>query len=146
MKRKRKAVRAAARRRKERSGVALVEFAIVANIAFLMIMACLEFARMNTIRNLVQDAAYFAARHVIVPGATDEEAVEVAEDILGQVVTDGYTVNVSALDFDSEQVTVTVSVDYDQVGFFSPMFVPNGTQIESTATMLTERYTGFYEQ
>ena len=123
----------------------MVEFAIVANILFVMVLTCMEFARMNTIRNLAQDAAYFAARHVIVPGAQESEAVAEAERIMNAVISHGYTINVSPLDSSTEEVTVTVSVDFDQVALFAPMFMPNAT-IASTVRMKTERYTGFYEQ
>ena len=134
------------RRRSQVRGSALIEFAVVANIAFVMILACMEFARANTIRNLVQDAAYYAARSVIVPGATEEEAIEEAERVLNSVVSSGYTVDVSELDFDSEEVTVTVAVDFNQVGLFTPIFMPDDANINATVRMQTERYTGFYEQ
>ena len=57
------------RRRKDREGATAVEFAIVANVMFVMVMTCMEFARLNMVRNLAQDAAYFAARKIIVFGA-----------------------------------------------------------------------------
>lgn len=142
---KRNRITAKRRRRKQRLGAAAVEFAIVANIMFVMVLTCMEFARMNMIRNLAQDAAYFAARHAIVPGATSDEAVEVAEDILGSMISTGYTVDVSALDSDSTEVVVDVSVDFDQVALFAPRFMPNST-ISTTARVHTERYDGFYEQ
>ncbi len=138
----RKAIRG---RRNWRSGATTVEFALVANVAFVMIMGCMEFARVNTIRNLTQDAAYYAARYVIVPGASESEAVEEAERVLNAVISDGYTIEVSPIDFETEEVTVTVRVDFDQVGFFTPMFVPHNATIDASVRMKTERYTGFYE-
>ena len=62
-----------------RRGVAAVEFAIVANILFVLILAGFEFARLHLARNLVQDAAYFAARQAMVPGATVGDAEDEAE-------------------------------------------------------------------
>ena len=55
------------RKAKRREGVSAVEFAVVANVLFVLVFTCMEFARMNMVRNLTQDAAYFAARHVVVP-------------------------------------------------------------------------------
>ncbi len=55
-----------------RKGATVVEFAIVANLLMIMILTCMEFARLNMTRNLAQDAAYFAARYALVPGATAE--------------------------------------------------------------------------
>ncbi|QDT09855.1 TadE-like protein [Planctomycetes bacterium K23_9] len=123
----------------------MVEFAIIANIMFVVIFTCMEFARMNMVRNLAQDAAYFSARHAIVPGATSEEAVAEAERIMGAMLTTGYTVDVSDLDAESGMVNVTVDVDLDAVALFAPMFLPSAT-ISTTARMRTERYDGFYEQ
>lgn len=130
---------------RHRRGVAMVEFAIVANVLFLVIFTCIEFARLNMVRNLVQDAAYFAARTVIVPGATRDEAIGEADRIMGALLAGGYTIDVGEINSSSNEVSVTVSVDFDEVALFSPMFLKDAT-IESTATMSTERYAGFYRQ
>ncbi len=132
-------------RRGMRLGAAAVEFAIVANIMLVMTFTCMEFARMNMVRNLAQDAAYFAARHSIVPGATAGEAIAEADRIMSAMITNGYTVAVSDLDSEATFVTVTVSVDLAEVAFFAPFFLPS-TTIESVARIRTERYDGFYQQ
>ncbi|MFK8110607.1 MAG: TadE/TadG family type IV pilus assembly protein [Rubripirellula sp.] len=128
-----------------RMGASAVEFAIVANIMMIMVLTCMEFARMNMVRNLAQDAAYFAARHAIVPGATAGEAVDEAERIMDSMVTNGYTVDVSDLNSEANDITVTVTVDFTAVAMFAPYFLPDST-ITSTVRMRTERYEGFYEQ
>lgn len=130
---------------KQRLGATLVEFAIVCNLLFVVIFTCMEFARMNMARNLVQDAAYYAARVAIVPGATATEAEEEAERILSSIFSDGYTIECSDLDEESEQVSVRVAINLDDVALFTPMVMGN-IELESTATMRTERYTGFFEQ
>ena len=130
--------------RRRRAGVAMVEFAIVANVLFLVVFTCIEFARLNMVRNLSQDAAYYAARHAMVPGATPEEAVAEAERIMGALLANGYTVDVNSLNDDSSNVEVTVSVNLDEVALFTPMFLGNQI-IESRAKMKTERYNGFYK-
>ena len=134
------------RPRQKRAGAAMVEFAIVANLMFVMIFTCMEFARMNMARNLAQDAAYFAARTAMVPGATQEEAIAEADRIMGSLLDEsGYEVTVSDVNFDAPTITVTVSVDLQAIAMFTPMFLPN-TTIDTTAVMKTERYEGFYEQ
>ncbi len=135
------------RRRKisSRSGVAMVEFALVANVMFVMILTCMEFSRMNMVRNLAQDAAYYAARHVIVPGATEQEGITEADRIMSAMLNSGYTINISSLDFGATEVIVTVWVDLDHVALFVPMFLQD-TTIATTARMKTERYEGFYQQ
>ncbi|MEM9826061.1 MAG: TadE family protein [Planctomycetota bacterium] len=133
------------RRRGSRDGATLVEFAIIANILFVMIFACIEFARLNMVRNLAMDAAYFAARKAMVPGATTGEAIAEAEGIMSSMLGSGYTIEVQNLDDATETVEVTVNVDLHEVALFTPMFLPNDT-LESKAQMRTERYAGFYEQ
>lgn len=132
-------------RKQDRAGTSAVEFAIVANIFFVMIFTCMEFARMNMVRNLAQDAAYFAARHAMVPGATEAEAIQAADEVMSMMVSSGYTVDVGELGSDSDDVTVTVTVDFDDVALFAPKFLPN-TEIQSVARVYSERYDGFFEQ
>jgi len=128
-----------------RWGATAVEFAIVANILMIMILTCMEFARMNMVRNLMQDAAYFAARHAVVPGATAGEAIEAADTIMGSMLSNGYTITVSDLNETSADINVTVEVDLGAVALFAPYFLPE-TTISTTANMRTERYAGFYQQ
>ena len=128
-----------------RKGATVVEFAIVANLLMIMILTCMEFARLNMTRNLAQDAAYFAARYALVPGATAAEAHAEADRIMGSMLTNGYTVTVADLDEFSDEVSVTVDVDLTAVALFAPYFLPDAT-ISTTAKLQTERYDGFYQQ
>ncbi len=133
------------RANKRRRGAAAVEFAICPNIFFILIFTCMEFARMNMIRNLAQDAAYFAARRAMVPGATSQEAEDAADEVMSMMTTSGYDVEVNDLSSGASHVEVTVTVDFNQIALFAPMFLPDAT-IESTARIRTERYDGFFEQ
>lgn len=129
----------------DRWGASLVEFAIVSNLLLITILTCMEFARMNMVRNLAQDAAYFAARHAIVPGATSAEAVAEGERIMGSLLSNGYTIHVAPLNGDSRFVDVTVSVDLGSVALFAPLFLPEQT-FDTRVRMRTERYSGFFRQ
>lgn len=128
---------------KNRVGAATVEFAIVANLLFILIFTSFEFARLHLARNLAQDAAYYAARKAMVPGATAAEANAEATRILGSMFDTGYTVTVQTLDENSESVVVTVTIDLKEVAFFTPMFLPD-EDITSVASLKTERYRGYY--
>jgi Flp pilus assembly protein TadG len=139
-KRNRRVCRSNARR-----GATVVEFAIIANLLMITILTCMEFARLNMTRNLAQDAAYFAARHALVPGATAAEAHAEADRIMGSMLSNGYTVTVNELNEDSDEVRVTVEVDLGAVALFAPYFLPEST-ISTTAVMQTERYEGFFQQ
>ena len=127
-----------------RTGAAMVEFAIIANVMFLLVLSCIEFARMNMVRNLAQDAAYYGARQAMVPGATAEEAQTVAEDIMSSMLPSGYEVTVETVNSDSIEVEVHVRVSLHEVALLTPLFLPD-TTIGATAKMRTERYQGFFQ-
>ncbi|WP_083904724.1 TadE/TadG family type IV pilus assembly protein [Rhodopirellula sp. SWK7] len=137
--------RSQVRRGPKRVAATLVEFALVCNVLIVTIFTCMEFARMNMARNLAQDAAYFAARTAIVPGATAAEAEAEGERIMSSIFSSGYTVTCSPISDETEEVSVRVAVELDDVAFFLPLFL-GGIELESTAKMQTERYSGFYEQ
>ena len=135
------------RKRKNRKGATLVEFAIIAPIFFLIVFACIEFIRLNMIRNLVQDAAYFAARDAMVPGATAGEAEARAAEILSFMNTQGAEITINdgdGLDDDSDSVTVTISVPISENSFLVPAY-SGDMVLSSTAVMRTERYSGYYD-
>jgi Flp pilus assembly protein TadG len=121
-------------------GAAAVEFAIVAPIFFVLVIAAFEFGRLNVIRHTADNAAYEAARHAMVPGATAVEAVDKAGSILRIVGTRGakISINPPLLGPEVDQVTVTVDVPLAQNGWIAPRFTRN-TTIRATSTLRTER-------
>ena len=131
---------------RQRRGATAVEFAIVAQVVFILVFASIEFSRLNMIRNLAQDAAYFAARNSMVPGATAEEATAVANEILAYMNTQGASVVINGGDGIS-QTSPTVSVDITVPIAENALFVSGmcgDGQITTSATMRTERYDGYY--
>lgn len=135
------------KRSQRRAGAVLVEFAIVANIFFLLIFTCVEYARVSMVRNLVQDAAYFSARKAMVPGATEQEAIEEANRVLSLLALRGATVTINGgaglTDRDGE-VSVAVTVPFGQNSLILSRFVGN-VNFTATAVMQTERYDGFFD-
>ena len=126
-----------------RDAVAAVEFAVIASIMFIIIFACIEFARVNMVRNLSQDAAYFGARTAMVPGATAQEAEDEVHRMMRTLAPTGYSVNVNQINRDTQEIRVTVAVDLNQIAWFAPMFFRDQT-MTTNATMRAERYNGFY--
>lgn len=119
-----------------RSGATSVEFAIVAPIFFTLVIASLEFGRLNIIRHTADQAAYEAARFAMVPGATAAEARTKAESMLKIVgARDSKITIVGPTD---DKVTVTVDVPLDKNGWIAPKFTKNKT-IHATSTLKTER-------
>lgn len=126
--------------RRARRGVAAVEFAFVAPIFFLLTIAAFEFGRLNVMRHTADNAAYEAARHAMVPGATAAEAVEKATDLLNIVGTRGarVTVNPPVLGPKVDKVNVTIDVPMSQNGWITPRMTRLKT-IRATSTLVTER-------
>lgn len=110
--------------RSRRTGAVTVEMAIAVPLLFLMIFSAVEFSRMNMIRHTVDEAAYEAARRVIVPGAEASDAEELAERVLRTVgVRNGdIEVTPAIIQNDTPEVVVTVSVPADGNGFIAPRF------------------------
>jgi len=123
-----------------RRGATVVEFAIVAPFFFLLIVALLEVSRLNVIRHTADNAAYEAARHTMVPGATASEAVDKAVSVLNVVGTRGAEVSVvpPVLGPNVEEVTVNVRLPMDQNGWVVPRFTKSSV-IEAQSTLMTER-------
>jgi Flp pilus assembly protein TadG len=125
---------------KYRRGATTVEFAIVAPIFFLLLLASFEFSRLNVIRHTADNAAYEAARHAMVPGATASEAVTKANTILRTVGTRGarVTINPTVLGPNVKTINVRVDVPLDQNGWVVPRFT-KGSTMTAQSTLRTER-------
>lgn len=140
--------------RHDRNGQTLVEFALVAPLMFLLIFACLEFVRLQMLQSLARDAAYEAARMVIVPGATKAEGVAEANRILNLLSTRNATVTVNAYasgNVEQDEITdrtsaVEVSI---QVPLASNSFVlskfTQGKTLQASTRLGFESYDGYYD-
>jgi Flp pilus assembly protein TadG len=121
--------------RKNRRGAAVVEFAIVAPIFFLLIFGMIEFGRVVMVQQLLTNASREGARLGVLNDATSAQVkTKVVNYLAGANITiTSSDVNVVyATDTSSpgggESVTVTVSVPFNQVSWLpSPMFLKNKT-------------------
>lgn len=125
---------------KLRKGAHTVEFALVLPIMLLLFGAGIEFARMNLLRHLAENASYEAARHIIVPGATVKEAEAKANAILSVMGVKGATLTVSPNPVLETTGTVSVKVAFpaNKNLFMIPLFSAN-LNFESETSLLTER-------
>jgi len=125
---------------KLRKGSHCVEFAIVLPIMLLLFLSGIEFARMNLLRHLAENASYEAARTVIVPGATVEEAESKANAILSVMGVTGASLTVSPDPVLETTGTVSVKVTFPAKKnlWMVPMFSKN-LNFQSETTLLTER-------
>lgn len=126
----------------ERAGVAVVEFAVIAPLFFLLILGMIEFGRMVMVQQVITNASREGARTAIVQGATNTDVVGVVQNYLAAGGVRGATVSVSPDPIDlagyGDPVTVTVSVPFRQVSWLpTPMFLGD-TQLRATTTMRRE--------
>jgi Flp pilus assembly protein TadG len=123
-----------------RRGATVVEFALTAPVFVLFLLAAFEFGWLNVLRHTSDNAAYEAARHAMVPGATASEAVDKANSILNVIGTRGAIVTVSPATITSatSEVTVSIDVPLKSNSLVVPKFTGSKT-LHSEATMRTER-------
>lgn len=129
----------------------MVEFAVVAPVLFTVIFACIEFTRFAMIRGLAEDAAYEAARCVVVPGATSAEATAEAQRIMGAMGIANLSVTITplngattqgAIDDNTTEIRVVVSIPFSQNSLLVPRYFSGSTNIVARTTLFTERYYG----
>jgi Flp pilus assembly protein TadG len=127
-------------RRGSRRGATAAEFALTLPIFILFLMASFEFGWLNVLRHTADNAAYEAARHAMVPGATAAEAKAKATSILNIVGARGavVTVSPSTITTTSDEVTVSIDIPMKQNALVVPKFTGKKT-LHSEATMRTER-------
>lgn len=123
-----------------RDGATTVELALTLPIFLMFLMGAFEFGWLNVIRHTADNAAYEAARHAMVPGATAAEAIAKAELLLRVVGTRDARIIVApeTITKDAEAVTVTIEVPVDRNALVLPKFA-RGRVLRSSSTHRTER-------
>lgn len=128
--------------RKERLGVAAVEFAVVAPLFFLLLLGMIEIGRMVMVQQVITNASREGARIAVLDGTTTADVMEAVETYLAGGGVRSATVTVtpdppSQAGYD-EPVTVTVRVPFNQVSWLpTPMFL-GGVQLSAVTTMRRE--------
>jgi len=111
-----------------------------APIFFLFLLASFEFGWLNVMRHTADNAAYEAARAVVVPGATAAEATAKATSILNVVGARGAKISIPPANITASTTEVTVAVDIPMSsnGLITPRFTGK-TTLHSESTLKTER-------
>lgn len=125
-----------------RLGAVLVEFALIAPILFVFFVACIEFSRVNMIRNSVATAAYEGARRGIIPGSTAPQAQAAARASLSAagIIPESVVITPAELTPATPLVTVTITVQGSKNLWISPLFT-KGISITKASTLSRERTT-----
>lgn len=134
--------RGAAHATNSRRGTAVVEFAVIAPLFFLLLFGIIEFGRALTVQQILTNASREGSRRAIVEDATVTEVQQVVDDYLSGASISGTTVNVSPSSLDSvglgDPVRVTLSVPFSSVSWVPGWFLGDRTLTAST-TMRGER-------
>ncbi|MFV2067849.1 MAG: TadE/TadG family type IV pilus assembly protein [Pirellulales bacterium] len=128
--------------RKRRRGAAVVEFAVVAPVFFLLVFGMIEYGRMVMVQQIMTNASREGARLAVLDGVLTGDVVSSVDSYMAGAGISGASVSVTtnapvAPDF-AESMTVTVDIPFNQVSWLpSPMFL-NGYQMTATSTMRRE--------
>ena len=127
---------------RNRRGVAVVEFAVVAPVFFVLVFGMIEFGRMVMVQQIITNAAREGTRLAIVPGATTTQVVTAVNTYLSGSSINGATATVSpdpsATTYGSS-ITVTVSVPFTAVSWVPSPFFLGATTLKAQCGMRTEQ-------
>lgn len=118
----------------------MVEFSLVVPVFLMILFAGFEFSRICLVRNAAHNAAYQAARRVMVPGATVADAQAEATRLLSIFGVNSFTltVNPSPITLAADRVTVSINIPASQCGWITPRFT-NSLTIRAGSTLIAER-------
>lgn len=129
-------------RKKTRRGAAVVEFAVVAPLFFLLVFGMIEFGRMVMVQQILTNASREGARQAVLDGVSDSDVQTTVSGYLSNASISGATVAVTTQaptppDTASAR-TVTVSIPFSQVSWLpSPIYL-GGKTLQASTTMRRE--------
>lgn len=127
-----------------RRGAALIEFAFVAPVFFLMVLGIFEFGRAMMVQALLAGAAQQGARAGALNGAQASDVTTAVNNYLSAGGISGASTSVSPTPpssaYPGQDVKATVSIAYTSVSWLpAPSFLQNSTL---TSTAIVQRETG----
>lgn len=130
--------------RRNRRGAAVVEFALIAPVLFLLAFGIIEFGRMVMVQQVLTNASREGARLATLDGTTRAEFDAAVAHYLDSAAVPSASASFApdpALPTSDDYVgsmTVTVSIPFDQVSWLpSPLFL-GGRTLTATAVMRRE--------
>ena len=128
---------------RNRRGAAVVEFAVVAPLFFLLIFGIIEFGRMVMVQQILTNASREGARRAVVESASGDEVETYVNNYLSNASVAGATITITPSNLDSagfgDPVTVTVSIPFDSVSWTASALYLQGTELEASSMMQAER-------
>ena len=128
---------------RRRLGATVTEFAIVAPVFFLIVLGSFEFGRAIMVQQILTNAAREGARQAIVENAVAADIEASVTSYLDSTTVAGVTVTVDPSSLQTigfgDEVTVTVSVPYDQVSWLPVSSFMSGRVLTGESMMRGER-------
>ena len=147
------------RRQLGRTGATAIEFAMVAPSFLIVIVVCVEFARLSILRNTSHNACYETCRFIMSEGATVKDGRDRAQLALnrlgniranilingvdGSVDEDGEVIG--ELGFETGTVETRIEIPLAENTLIIPGAMFGDRAIRARMTMRTERYAGFFD-
>ena len=146
------------RRRLGRTGATAVEFAMVAPAFLIVIVICVEFARLSILRNSCHNACYETCRFIMAEGATVADGRDKAQEILDRLGNIQATILINGVDgsadengnvagelgFDTGSVEARIEIPLAENTVILPGAMFGDSTIRARMSMRTERYAGFF--
>jgi Flp pilus assembly protein TadG len=132
-----------ARSRHYRTGAAIVEFAIVAPLFFLLVLGCIELGRALMVQQVLTNASRVGARNAVMLSGTLSSAEDAATEFADGVSVSGVSVAVTpdpATASSGEMVSVTVSVPFANVTWVPSPWFMGGKTLTATSVMRKEGF------
>jgi len=136
-------LRARLRPRCERRGVAVVEFAVIAPLLFLLLLGIIEFGRLLMVQQLLTNASREGARRAVLEQSTSAEVTTLVESYLANGSISGASATVTPSDLTTlgfgDPVAVSVNISYDKVSWLPAPWFLAGKTLAAKCVMNTER-------
>lgn len=125
----------------QRTGAALVEFALVAPLMMLFTMGLIDIGRMTMVKQLIINASSVGARKATLPNANFEEVVSEVQSLMSNSgVTCTVTLSPATLSSapPSSTITVTVAAQANSVSWMGTSMFMAGKMLTASTSMRRE--------
>lgn len=128
--------------RSDRTGAAVVEFAVVAPLLVMLTFGMIEIGRIVMVKQLMINASREGARLAVLPSSTEYQVIQQVQSELSSAYVSGATITLNPASLASAPagtpVTVSIAVNSASVSWLpKPMFVISQT-ITAATTMRRE--------
>jgi Flp pilus assembly protein TadG len=127
--------------RPKRQGAAVVEFAVLAPLLFLLVFGMLEYGRLIMVQQIITNASREGCRQAVLEGATSTGVETSVQSYLTGSSISNATVTVSpdpAVAGPGDPMTVTVDVNFDDVSWLPTSMYLGGRVLSASSTMRRE--------